>query len=262
VINIEVKGVEELNAAIMRLVGDLNIPFQEVFPQEVKLLATEFMKRTPPFPNGDMAGSNDKQAQTAGVTVAGGDVDRSQTPVGIAFKEESKNKWLRKIIRKKDVEKLKAAFRHIPTMTGWTVQTFNSEVHKRLRGRTGGRYKVSSRHRIMTLDNAKQKTYKKKEEKQVGWMKSGWAVAVAMLGGRVPAWIKRHLGDAPGGIEMDVGDNNKAPFVRIWNNAPGIGRFAESKEWAVKQRIKAITEKVNQALARRAGKAFKYKGQS
>jgi hypothetical protein len=258
-ITVEVKGMDTLNTSILTLISELNLPFQEVFPQEARLLAEEAMRRTPPFPNGDMGGSNAKDAQTAGEVVAGGDVDRAQTPVSVAFPEESKNKWLRKIIRKKDVDKLKKAFEHIPTMTGWTVQPFNKEVHKRLRGRTGTRYRVKG-NRIMTLDNAKQKAYRKENNRDVGWMKAGWGVTVAMLQGRVPAWIKRNFGDAPGSMDMDVSDNNPKPYVRMWNHAPTIGRFADAYEYAVQWRIEKITEKVSQALARRAGKAFTYKG--
>jgi hypothetical protein len=156
---------------------------------------------------------------------------------------------------------LRKALEHIPTMVGWSVQEFNKQVHERLRGKTGGRYKVHSRNKNMTLDNQQQRQYKKSEQTEVGSMKAGWGISVQALGGRVPAWIARNIRDSHGGIEMNIDEKTEKPFIRIWNDAPSIGRFASAYEWAVQQRVKAIGEKVFQALERRAGRAFKYKGQ-
>jgi hypothetical protein len=257
-ITVEVKGMDEFNASVLSLIGELNMPYQDVFPQEARLLAQECMKRTPPFPKGSILGSNDSEARKSGEVTVGGDVDRSQTPISVAFEDESTNKWLKKIIRKKDVEKLKKAFEHIPKMKQWTVENFSPSYHKRFRGRQGSRYKVKESSKIMTLDNRQQTTYSKGKKKDVGWMKSGFGIAVSLLQGRVPAWVSRNFGNnPPGGMEMDVSDNNPAPYVRIWNDAPSIGRFAQAYEYAVQERTRAIGEKVLQALERRTKKHFK-----
>lgn len=254
----ELKGAAEFNEALGYLMSELNLPYQEVFPTEARLLAQEVMKRTPPFPKSTgVAGTNGSDAKQAGETTVGGDVERAQTPSKLIIKGQTTDKWLKKVIRKKDIEKINSAFQAIPSMRGWKVQPFNSENHKRLRGDTGKRYKVKHSSKIMTLEDSKYNAYKKEQQKKVGWMKAGWGISVQMLQGRVPAWISRNFGTAPGAMEMDVSDNNPRPYVKIWNDAPLIGRFAEAYEWAFKERIEAMGTKIEKVLEARLAKRFR-----
>jgi hypothetical protein len=252
----EFNGMDEFNEKVLSLIGELGIPFTEVFPQEAKLLAEECMRRTPPFPGGNAAGSNSSDAKKAGEVTVEGDVNRAQTPASLAFEHETTNKYLRKIIRKKEVEKLRKSFEHIPSMRNWKVSEFSSTHHKKARGPTGTRYKVKG-EKHLTLDDRAQKSYLKEEKKKPGWMKSGWGIALSLLQGRVPAWISRHFPTAPGGMEMNVDEKNPAPFVHIWNNAPTIGKYNSNYEFAINERIRSIGVKVDQALERRLKNKFK-----
>lgn len=253
----EVKGIQEFNKSMNGLIEELGLLYQEVYPQEARLLATEFMKRTPPYPGGNAAGSNAKDAQTAGEGTIKHDIVNAITPVDIAFQEEARDKNIAKVIRKKDVKALQSIFDNIPKMKSWRVQAFSPMFHKKYRGKQGSRYHVKDSMKNMTLDKQEHKLYTKSEQKKPGWMKSGWGIAVSMLQGRVPAWITKHFGSAPGGMEMNMADDNPNPYIRVWNNAPTISRFASGYEFAVRERIRTIEVKLKLALDRRLKKNFK-----
>lgn len=107
----------------------------------------------------------------------------------------------------------KDPFRNTPV-----IDQLDPELHQRARNSSRGRV---SRHRpAAILPQGKQiKEYIKTVQQRVGFAKAGWITAGSQLGAiaKVPAWITRHKGAAPGHAE-DMSQRKPDPFCVLTND--------------------------------------------
>lgn len=135
------------------------------------------------------------------------------------------------------------------------------EFHQRSRNRYGN---VSRQRIAQIVPDAKEiKTYIKQRQQLVGFAKAGWISAGSQLGKvtRVPGWITRHVGRAPGSAI----DNTKGidPHVTLINSVRYVGTILPPSERAAAlaiQREKMLSH-IEHVLASEAEKAgFKFTG--
>lgn len=84
--------------------------------------------------------------------------------------------------------------------------------------------------------------------KTVGWMKGGWANSYVALGGKVKAWIGRHVGKAHGQI-IELVLTGETPSIAFHNTTKNIGVNIRQIEAAVKQRQIAIARRIKLILS-------------
>lgn len=117
----------------------------------------------------------------------------------------------------------------------------DSALHKKQRNNRG----TVSRHRAAQIvpDAKEIKGYGKKRAALVGFGKAGWLTAASSLGSisRVPAWITRHKGKAPGHAE-DHTDRNTDPYVVLHNDVRYASQILTDGEKA--KALKIQTEKM------------------
>lgn len=82
---------------------------------------------------------------------------------------------------------------------------------------------------------------------RVGRAKAGWLPAYSAVGGKAPAWVSKHAGNAPGYVINETNTPTK-PSITIQNHAPGISQLAHFVTGAFQVRVKAIARKVRLAL--------------
>jgi len=135
-------------------------------------------------------------------------------------------------------------------------------VHKKYRGQDGT---VNRQSPAMIISDPKAlKEYAKKASQKVGFGKAGWITAASSIGGasmgrlgKIPAWVTRHKGTAPGGAnDKSRGDD---PFVTITNQVRyasdirGLSDEEAKAERMVHSKMIAYVEYVLAGNARKAG---------
>ena len=132
----------------------------------------------------------------------------------------------------------KDPFRNTPVM-----DLLDPELHQRSRNSSRGRV---SRHRPSAiLPQGKQiRDYiKNVVQPRVGFAKAGWITAGSQLGNiaKVPAWITRHKGKAPGHAE-DMSQRKPDPFCTLTNQVDYVSRILP--EHAVADALRIQREKM------------------
>jgi hypothetical protein len=117
----------------------------------------------------------------------------------------------------------------------------NPELHRSIRNNSG---RVSRQRAAQIVPDAKEiKNYGKQRAALVGFGKAGWLTAASSLGSiaRVPAWITRHKGKAPGHAD-DHTDRNTDPYVVLHNDVRYASKILTDGEKA--NALKIQTEKM------------------
>lgn len=253
-LTVELKGVEEFNTAITDLITGLGLNYAEVFPQEGKLLAEECMSRCPPHPGSNLQASNATDAKKAGERTLKEDVRMAISTDLEVLGGKTKKKSLRKVIKNRNHEHMTKIFNDMPQWKGWRAVPFSKDRHRSVRGR--GRYGIRKPMKVMTFDRTDRNNYVRNEQKKVGFMKAGFGITVAALGGRVPAWISRNFHHAAGYMSMDLRQDSLTPNITFGNTSPTIGRYSRLFEFALKERVRSMGVKLHQALERRLKNQF------
>lgn len=122
-----------------------------------------------------------------------------------------------------------------------------------------------SRHRAAQIvpDAREIKNYIKQRQQMVGFGKAGWITAGSQLGKvtRVPAWITRHVGKAPGSAHDNTKDID--PHAILQNNVPYISSICGSSAIvdALRLQENKLISHIEHVLAAEAEKAgFKFTG--
>jgi hypothetical protein len=163
-----------------------------------------------------------------------GDLIRAITPIDMIFDESYKSKWLEKVVRRKDYDKMNKFLENVPKMKSWKADKFAESYHTNARG--SYKYGVGSPKKIMTMDVKSWQRYLKELQDRVGYSKAGWAVAVQRLGGSVPAWISKHIPYAKGGIDENVTQPSKDTtnfYVSMWNSTPLVNTYTSRYNYAI-----------------------------
>lgn len=116
------------------------------------------------------------------------------------------------------------------------IGEIDPKIHK---ARWNSRGRVRGNAPSLIVPNAKDiRDYIKVVKKRVGYAKAGWITAGSRVGSitRVPAWITRHRGAAPGTAD-DRSHDKTNPHITLTNRVPYISRILPDHEVADALRI-------------------------
>lgn len=251
----------QLNAAFTRLANTTGKAFGAIVLQSSRLIAWNLAHNTQPY----------------GMTLAEKKLGEAAVARDIGMVYRSAQKMF-EILRAHD-EQIARAWYKLVKMGGYAqaekllrsqaVQDRNAPIfgpldpgfHSDSRNRRGR----VSRHRIAQIvpDGNEIKAYIKQRQAHVGFAKAGWITAGSQLGKvtRVPAWITRHVGQAPG----QAVDNSKRPdpHCLLTNNVNYISAILPPSEVASALRMQRekMTAHIEHVLAAEAEAAgFKFTG--
>lgn len=132
---------------------------------------------------------------------------------------EWRNASVREAIGERDSERLRVIFRKIGVYSGWPVLPWDVDLVYRAMNKRG---QVRRQKEILTFGGIDRDADLERAIARTGKAKAGWATAMAQLGakrlpsgGKVPAYITRHLGGAQGHIEDGRGEAH--PYIRLVN---------------------------------------------
>lgn len=200
-----------------------------IVADEARKFAIQCMRFTPP------------KSLEQGRKAVNRDILRAMTPLDI---ETIKNKRLRSILASRDNEAFRSFQAKSKTFKRWRVEPFDPDrLHKRVRDRRG---RVQREKKVFVLERNEVARYIAAKQRQVGYMRSGWAPAILALGGRLPAWVARHRHN-PGFVVSAL--HGASPSVTIGNVANGIGRIRHIAESALRARERAIRRRVKLVLS-------------
>ena len=127
---------------------------------------------------------------------------------------------------------------------------FDPADHYKQRNRRG---RISFRvARRGVVEITEWKRYLRSVLKRVGWMRSGWAKAIVMMGGRVRGqWITRHLAGNPKGYVINGLHAGPRMHIEVGNYTPGIrsDRMQQRLNWAMKRRIAKISYRIRLVMS-------------
>lgn len=106
----------------------------------------------------------------------------------------------------------------------------------------------------LAVPDAVFRRYVRARQQRVGLAKSGWAIGVLMLGGRVPRWVQRHLAGRWGAFVDETG-NRTSPALTYFNYSPWGRNTAEAGRImtaATRVRARALAGAVRWTLEQRA----------
>lgn len=130
-------------------------------------------------------------------------------------------------------------------MAGW---------HHRFQNRSGKIRKVKQqigqwRARVVVPEGSRD-PYVESVVKRVGRWKATIALALAAIGEKVPAWLRKHLGDVRGIAILDVSklSHPTSPEITFGTRAPGVGQPSRRYQ----SRVSAAVQSRARSMARRA----------
>lgn len=251
--------LNELQAALIGQgqSGDMRV----VLKGESRLLAQTLMRDTPPqnLKQGRTAVRRDlgnlfrapigsKKIVGAGLDLlARGEEFTSAPPQILARGSKGKTpmEYLQDYIKAGDIVKIGHMFRRM-NIIGHPRNMSQMDMHahhKSHRNRRGRVPQVPSIGILMPLKGLGK--YIAYNLGRVGRMKSGWAPAILSLGGKVPSWVRRHVGNNPPGSVINNMASVDSPSVTITNNAEGIETNMRNKvAGALRERERAIKLKI------------------
>lgn len=250
--------VGNFNAAIANIIATSKRerPEKAITEQQVRLLSTDFMHYTPPFAGGAIDDNSSMSDYKAGVESVKRDILKTMTPPSILFKGGYKDKYLEKLVKQRDVQKLEAYFKNVKSsaLNKYKVKAFDPQLHITKRGYGGG-YKPKYQF-VFTPDEKLLNQYIKDMSKRVGYLKAGWALTVVGFGGKVPNWVNDDAYFAKGGyvIEKDEPGNY---VVRFWNNSSTISKYTSNYNIAIRKRTNAMARQYKDYMNQLLKQSFK-----
>jgi hypothetical protein len=250
--------VDGFNKAIGNILATSKRDVRTVVNQQAKLLAQQCMHFTPPFADGKIpsgeSGGTTKADERAGLEAVKNHIFRTMTPPSEMFPDPFTNKYLEKIVKRKDTAKIQKFFDNQKgELKGYKIKPFSSDLHtgKRI---YGNRYRPKQQ-KIFVNDERPVQRYVKDVQSRVGYMKAGWGKGAVTFGGRVPAWVAKHIPYADGTAGV-LNDNDDNYTVEMGNSTKGITRFTSNFQVAVRMRTNALTRMYNDYLAKNLQKNF------
>lgn len=260
---LEVKAeTARLNAAFTQLANATGRSFGSIVLQNSRLIAWNLAHNTQPY------GMTLAEKKTGEAAVAHdiGNVYKSAAAIFELLKREDEKlakAWYKLV---KDggygqAEKLLRTFKTLRDRNAPIFSPLDPSFHDDSRNRRGR----VSRHRAAQIvpDGKQIKAYIKQRQQLVGFGKAGWITAGNQLGKvtRVPGWITRHVGKAPGSAI----DNTKGidPHVTLSNDVRYISSILPASQIAEALRIQRekMESHIEHVLAAEAEKAgFKFTG--
>jgi len=233
---------EKLQQAFIKYAAVTSKKLGAVVKQNARLIAWNLMHNTQPY---GMTLASRKMGEAAVIR----DVGKVYAPASAVYQQliemEAANiakSWY-KLVKSGQFQKAEAMLRKT-TLTDRNASIsapLNPELHRKIRNSSG---RVSRHRAAQIVPDAKEiKEYGKQRAALVGFGKAGWLTAASSLGSiaRVPAWITRHKGKAPGHAE-DHTDRNTDPYVVLHNDVRYASKILTDGEKA--NALKIQTEKM------------------
>lgn len=204
-LQVDTKQFEEYMA---KLIAISNRSVNDVVKEQAVGLAKELVFVTQPFGDNDVAKKKGMNAVKRALIL-------SITPAEQLYKP-FENESVRKMVKKKDIKGLEIFNERVPNMKNYRFEPFSVSTHQNYKRKN--RYDIRDSQKIITTDQSSWNRYLKVLENRVGMLKSGWAKILVSFGSRVPAWIRRHIGNFNfGDSKMQLNDNTPNPSIEISN---------------------------------------------
>jgi hypothetical protein len=159
---------------------------------------------------------------------------------------------LRVAIKRKWYHRAQELLRIIRKDSGVRVVPFNKTLHSKVRDNRG---RVTRSRRVYTLDAGPWKSRLKELLSRVGFFKSGWAIAVQSLGGKVPKWIARHSPYSRGYVDRSR-LKSKNPSLVFGSEFPKNQNVRAGLKLSINRRSKQLAGTIRGLLK---GHAFDFK---
>jgi hypothetical protein len=225
-----------LEKAYNRLDRNAQRSFGKIVLQQSRLTSWNLARVTHPW-NKDYGNGMDKGTQRVGEAAVARDIGNIFKAASAIYKElkaedEKLAKMWWKAVKAGQLDLASILLRRSDLRDrNAQIGELDPAVHQKQRNSRG---RVSTRHRaeIIVPDAKTIKAYIKERQKSVGFAKAGWISAGTDLGRvtRVPAWITRHVGKAPG----HAIDNSKGidPHCILVNNVNYVSQILPQNQFA------------------------------
>jgi len=233
---------EKLQQAFIKYAAVTSKKLGAVVKQNARLIAWNLMHNTQPY---GMTLASRKMGEAAVIR----DVGKVYAPASAVYQQliemEAANiakSWY-KLVKSGQFQKAEAMLRKttLTDRNASIASPLDPALHRQQRNSSG---RVSRHRAAQIVPDAKEiKEYGKQRAALVGFGKAGWLTAASSLGSiaRVPAWITRHKGKAPGHAE-DHTDRNTDPYVVLHNDVRYASKILTDGEKA--NALKIQTEKM------------------
>jgi len=248
-------NTEELDRRIAEFARVAKRDLAAVMRNEARLLFATAARFTPPTGSGAShrsVGTTEARRQGERRTVK--DLNKAVAPLR---PWEWTSKRIQRLINERKYDRLTLAFRHMPgRFRGYTVVAGSQvpSIHYRYRDRRG---RVNSRKYWATPDYEDWDDYRDALVRNVGRAKAGWWPALRHLGGKAPAWVKRH-GSKTGEYRDTLGAKGDGYVggynISEWANRGDEGRVLAE---AVRSRARSMEAKIHYALNRKTARFFR-----
>lgn len=144
----------------------------------------------------------------------------------------------------------------IPAFKGREAVEFDPMIHEKRR-QMHTSIEIAKGPSKMILDDKKYKRYVKEVQSRVGKLKASWMAAANHFGVNMTSWINRHYYYAGRVGTCDVKNTDTSMSIVIRNSAKGTNGIKRGVNWAVKNRVREIQERIQWSLDYLAGKVGK-----
>lgn len=152
---------------------------------------------------------------------------------------------LKKVARRNDPNAMRDTLEKIPGWKKWRVEPFTPSLHQKARDRRG---RVQRGQRVIAYPKQDVNAYIKAKQQNVGRQRAGWAPAFLKFGGKLSAWVRRHVSGARGFV-TDMTDNKTKPGFEAGNFALGIGATEAGVRKAMRVRQSAVARRLKLILS-------------
>lgn len=222
--------------ALNQFVTELNANGELLLKEEMRLLLRDVVSFTPP------------KTQAQGRKAVDADLRRNAAPLDA---QKIKIPRMAELVRKRDVEaiqkfadNIKGGFFNRRRLLQ-TTEDIQAE-HRRNRTRYG---RVRSDKRNMALLSVWRK-YTREVQDRVGFAKAGWLRAAEGVGLKLPNFVTRHAGNAPG---QYIAPTPQKLVIESINRSSKIPNYDRTVAAATKRRVNSIKSELNRLL--RGGKS-------
>jgi len=238
----------QLRNAMNQLVVDVGADGRLLLKEEMRLLLSEILRKTPPTksPKGDEVRFNARQR---GNTAVENDMRRLASPLDWKNIEIPS---LAKAVHGRNIPVINAILANLGGK--WKGKTILPNVaaiqasHLQNRNRYG---RIRGRYNQLSFLGDWSK-YTRTIKTRVGWTRAGWIKAAQAVGLTLPAWVTRHRAYAPGGYFAPTPSNMTITAI---NGAIKIPNYFERHVVpAVKQRARSMQREVAAIVAGRGSR--------
>lgn len=222
--------------ALNQFVTELNANGELLLKEEMRLLLRDVVSFTPP------------KTQAQGRKAVDADLRRNAAPLDA---QKIKIPRMAELVRKRDVEaiqkfadNIKGGFFNRRRLLQ-TTEDIRAE-HRRNRTRYG---RVRSDKNNMALLSVWRK-YTREVQDRVGFAKAGWLRAAEGVGLKLPNFVARHAGNAPG---QYIAPTPQKLVIESINRSSKIPNYDRTVADATKRRVNSIKSELNRLL--RGGKS-------